>query len=86
MYDQNMSQNIDEVTAKIATELRVTRERMKKDIRPNNAELAAKVGISAMAIGRYMSGDRAIPVPTYMAICEALRVDPGALMAEAMKK
>lgn len=78
-----MTKEVDEVTQRIATELRVTIARMKSA--PTNAEIASKAGISAMAMGRYLKGERAIPVPTYVAICAALGVDPGALMAAAMK-
>lgn len=78
-----MTSEVDEVTQRIATELRVTIARMKNA--PTNAELAAKAGVSAMAMGRYLKGERAIPVPTYVAICQTLGANPGALMAEAMK-
>jgi len=83
MYAVVMTKNVDEITARIATELRVKIARMATP--PTNAEIAARAGISAMAVGRYLKGERAIPVPVYVAICSALGVDPGELMAEAMK-
>ncbi|MGP5043511.1 hypothetical protein ACTXJR_05705 [Glutamicibacter ardleyensis] len=76
----------DDVTAKIAVELRVARERMDKGIRPSNSAIAAEAGITAMTVGRYLDGERAIPVPAFIAICSALCVDPGALMAKAMQE
>lgn len=77
-----MEKETDAVTVKIATELRVARERM-TGRRPTNADLAKVAGVSPMAIGRYMSGERTIPVPTFLHICSALEADPGAIFRAA---
>lgn len=79
-----MEKETDAVTVKIATELRVARERM-DGRRPTNADLAKAAGVSPMAIGRYMSGERVIPVPTFILICEALQADPGSILVAASK-
>lgn len=79
-----MDKEIDELTARIATELRVARERMAGH-RPTNAELAAAAHVSGMAVGRYMDGSRAIPVPTFMLLCQAIGVTPGSILDAAMK-
>lgn len=79
-----MEKETDELTSKIATELRVARERMKGH-RPTGTELAKAAQVSAMAIGRYMNGERAIPVPTFVLICEAIGVSPGSILDAAMK-
>lgn len=79
-----MDKEIDELTARIATELRVARERMVGH-RPTNAELAAAAQVSGMAVGRYMDGSRAIPVPTFMLLCQAIGVTPGSILDAAMK-
>ncbi|WP_104086520.1 helix-turn-helix transcriptional regulator [Arthrobacter sp. GMC3] len=78
-----MTEKVSPVTVKIATELRVAIARMPEP--PTNAEIATKAKISAMAVGRYLKGERAIPMPTYVAICEALGVNPAKIMADAMK-
>ena len=79
-----MQKETDELTAKIATELRVARERMQGH-RPAAAEIAKTAQVSAMAIGRYLNGERAIPVPTFVLICEAIGVSPGSILEAAMK-
>ena len=79
-----MQTNTDDFTGRIATELRVARERA-TGTRPNNADIAKSTGISAMAIGRYMNGERAIPVPAFVAICSVLGVSPGAVLDDAAK-
>ena len=84
MYTQTMDKETDELTVKIATELRVARERMIGP-RPTNAELAKAAHVSGMAVGRYMDGSRAIPVPTFMLICQALRVTPGSILDAALQ-
>lgn len=77
-----MEKETDAVTVKIATELRVARERM-AGRRLTNADLAKAAGISQMAVGRYMSGERAIPVPTFLLMCGALQVSPGSILESA---
>lgn len=72
--------NSDAITAKIATELRVARERMNKGDRPTNLEIAEAVGISSMAVGRYLNGERQIPIPTFVGICQVLRINPGEIL------
>lgn len=84
MYALTMDKETDELTVKIATELRVARERMAGP-RPTNAEISKTAGVSAMAVGRYMDGSRAIPVPTFMLICQALGVNAGSILDAAMK-
>lgn len=79
-----METEIDDLTVKIATELRVARERM-TGTRPTNADLAKAAHVSGMAVGRYMDGTRAIPVPTLVLICKALGVSPGSILDEALK-
>lgn len=79
MYALTMDKETDELTVKIATELRVARERM-TGTRLTNQEISKRVGVSAMAVGRYMDGSRAIPVPTFMLICEALGVNAGSIL------
>lgn len=79
-----MEKETDAVTARIATELRVARERL-DGRRLTNAALAKEIGISQMAVGRYMSGERAIPVPTFLLMCAALRVNPGSILEAAGK-
>lgn len=78
VYDGGMNNN-DAVTAKIATELRVARERIQGE-RPTNTAIGKQVGISTMAVGRYLNGERAIPIPTFIAICRVLGVDPGQIL------
>ncbi|MFJ3957733.1 helix-turn-helix domain-containing protein [Arthrobacter sp. NPDC090010] len=68
----------EEVTAQVAAELRVAKARMSKP--PVNAHIAAIAGVSEVAIGRYLKGERAIPLPTFVAICFALGVDPGGIL------
>ena len=85
LYALAMESEIDELTAKIATELRVARERM-AGRRPSGPDLAKAAKVSAMAIGRYMNGERAIPVPTFILICNAIGVSPGSILDAAMKQ
>jgi len=80
-----MEKEIDELTVMIATELRVARERM-TGTRPTNAELAKAAHVSGMAVGRYMDGSRAIPVPTFALICKALGVSPGSILDAALQQ
>lgn len=83
-YDWGMETKRDAFTESIATELRVAQARP-KGMRPTNADISRTTGISAMAVGRYMNGERAIPVPSFIAICEALGVSPGGVLDAAIK-
>lgn len=71
-------------TKRIATELRVARERSTRG-RLTNADIAEAAGISPMAAGRYMNGEREIPLTTFMRICSVLGVSPGVILDEAGK-
>ncbi|WP_082123951.1 helix-turn-helix transcriptional regulator [Arthrobacter sp. YC-RL1] len=48
-------------------------------------DLAEKSGLAVNTLSRYLNGHRDIPVSAFMQICQALGVDPGALLNEAAK-
>lgn len=79
-----MDTEVVDTTQKIATQLRVAIA--KKNTAPTNQEIAEKANISAMAVGRYLKGERAIPMPAYVAICAALEVDPVEIMRLALNQ
>ena len=77
-----MEKETDAVTARIATELRVARERL-DGRRMTNAALSREIDVPQMTVGRYMNGERAIPLPKFLLICAALRVNPGSILEAA---
>lgn len=48
-------------------------------------DLAEKSGLAVNTLSRYLNGHRDIPVSAFMQICQALGVDPGALLNKAAK-
>lgn len=46
-------------------------------------ELAERSGLAVNTLSRYLNGHRDIPVSAFMQICQALDIDPGALLNKA---
>lgn len=58
----------------------------KKDTAPSNQWIADKTGITSMTIGRYLKGERDIPMPSFVAMCAALDIDPAKIMRLALEQ
>lgn len=68
------------VTLAVAAELYTAQRRsgmMQRD-------LARAIGISETTVQRYLAGAREIPLPVFVAICDALDVAPGDIMRRAL--
>lgn len=77
-----MADQVMNTTEKIARQIRLAVA--EKSVAPSNEKLARETGITAMSIGRYLKGERAIPMPAYVAICKALDLDPAEIMRSAL--
>lgn len=78
-----MTKEVTEVTRKIAMQLRIAIA--KKDTAPSNQWIADRTGITSMTVGRYLKGERDIPMPSFVAMCTALDVDPAKIMRLALE-
>lgn len=83
-YYNHMAKDVVEITKKIAMQLRIAIA--KKDIAPSNQWIADQTGITSMTIGRYLKGERDIPMPSFIAICAALELDPAVIMRLALEQ
>ena len=77
-----MANEVIATTKKIAMQLRIAIAR--KDSAPSNQWIADRTGITAMTIGRYLKGERDIPMPSFVAICAALEIDPAEVLRSAL--
>lgn len=81
-YSNHMAKEISDTTEKIARQIRLAVA--EKSIAPSNEKLARETGLASMSIGRYLKGERAIPMPAYIALCAALDIDPVEIMRLAL--
>lgn len=77
-----MTKEVMDTTEKIARQIRLAVAA--KSVAPSNEWISKQTGITAMSIGRYLKGERAIPMPAYVAICKALELDPAEIMRSAL--
>ena len=81
-YSNHVTTTDSDTTEKIARQIRLAVA--EKSIAPSNERLARETGLAAMSIGRYLKGERAIPMPSYVALCAALDIDPVEIMRLAL--
>lgn len=83
-YSNHVNNEQIDTTEKIARQIRLAVA--EKSVAPSNEWLAKQTGLAAMSIGRYLKGERAIPMPAYVALCAALDIDPIEIMRLALDK
>jgi transcriptional regulator with XRE-family HTH domain len=66
----------------VAAELRAERGAQKVSFRA----LADSSGVTEASLLRYLNGQRDIPLPAFLAICEALGANPGSVMDRAAER
>lgn len=79
-----MTKQVTDTTEKIARQIRLAVA--ERSVAPSNEWISKKTGITAMSIGRYLKGERAIPMPAYVDICKALDLDPAEIMNSALNQ
>lgn len=79
-----MAKEVSDTTEKIARQIRLAIA--EKSVAPSNEWVSKQTGITAMSIGRYLKGERAIPMPAYVAICKAFDLDPAEIMTLALNQ
>lgn len=76
-----MNEYGDEFSNAVAGELRAQRARVKITF----DQLTERTGMAKTTVLNYLNGRRDIPIPAFIALCEALSVSPGDIFDAAEK-